>query len=105
MPTPIVVGDRLYLWKENGTVTCLKDATNEQVWSERVDGPFYGSPVCVNGRLYNITRRGDLVVLATGDKFQQITRIPLGEGSFATPALAGGHMYLRTFSHLISVGR
>jgi len=105
VPTPLVIGDRLYLWKENGYVTCLKSASNEQVWSERVEGPFYGSPVSVNGRLYNITRRGDLVVVAAGDKFQQIARIPLGEGSFATPAVAGGHMYLRTFTHLISVGK
>ncbi len=103
--TPLAVGDRLFLWKENGLITCLKSATGEQVWSQRIDGPFYGSPVCVNNRLYNITRRGDLVVLAASDKFEQVGRIPLGEGSFATPALAGGHMYLRTFSHLISVGK
>lgn len=105
VPTPIPVGDRIYLWKEKGDVTCVKSATGEQVWTQRVDGPFYSSPVCVNDRLYNTTRRGDLVVLATGDKFEQLARIPLGEGSYASPAVAGGRMYLRTFSHLISVGK
>jgi outer membrane protein assembly factor BamB len=105
VPTPIAYGDRLYLWKENGLVTCLKLADNQQVWSERVEGPYYGSPVCVNGRLYNMTTRGDLVVLATGDLFKQIARIPLGEGSQATPAVSGGRMYLRTATHLISVGK
>jgi len=29
---------------------------------------------------------------------------PLGEKSHATPAVAGGRMYLRTYSHLISIG-
>lgn len=105
VPTPLAVGELLFLWKENGLVTCLRAATNEQLWSERVEGPFYGSPMCVNGRLYNITRRGDLVVIAAGEKFQKIARIPLGEGSFSTPAVSGGKMYLRTFSHLISVGK
>lgn len=105
VPSPLAVGEFLYLWKENGLVTCLRSATNEQVWSERVEGPFYGSPVVISGRLYNITRRGDLVVLATGEKFEQIARIPLGEGSFASPAVSGGRMYLRTFTHLISVGK
>ena len=105
VPCPLVIGDRLFLWKENGLVTCLRAATNEQVWSERVDGPFYGSPVALNGRLYNITRRGELVVIGSGDKFETIARIPLGEGSFATPAVSGGRMYLRTFTHLISVGK
>jgi outer membrane protein assembly factor BamB len=105
VPTPLVVGDFLFLWKENGLVTCLRAANNEQVWSERVQGPFYGSPIAVAGRLYNITRRGELVVVGAGDKFQEIARVPLGEGSFATPAVSGGRMYLRTFSHLISLGK
>lgn len=105
VPSPLVVGNLLYLWKENGLVTCLRAETNEQLWSERVEGPFYGSPVCINNRLYNITRRGDLVVLAVGEKFELIGRIPLGEGSFATPAVANGRVFLRTFTHLISVGK
>jgi outer membrane protein assembly factor BamB len=105
VPTPIAVGPLLFLWKEDGLVTCLRAANNEPVWSERVQGPFYGSPVFVNGRLYNMTRRGDLVVVSAGDKFEEFARIPLGEGSHATPAISGGRMYLRTFTHLISVGK
>jgi hypothetical protein len=30
--------------------------------------------------------------------------MPLGEPSFSTPAIAGGVMYLRTATHLVSVG-
>ena len=105
VPTPLAVGPLLFLWKENGLVTCLRAANNEQVWSERVQGPFYGSPVAVGARLYNITRKGELVVLSAGEKFQEIARLDLGEGSFATPAVSGGRMYLRTFTHLISVGK
>jgi hypothetical protein len=52
-----------------------------------------------------MTTRGDLVVLATGDQFKQIERIPLGEGTQATPAVSGGCMYLRTATPLISVGK
>lgn len=105
VPSPLTVGENLFLWKENGLVTCLKAGTNEQVWSERVEGPFYGSPVCVNGYLLNTTRRGDLVVLKAGEKFEQVARIPLGEGSFATPAIANGRMYIRTFTHLLAIGK
>ena len=104
VPTAIAVGELLFLWKENGLVSCLRAATGEQLWSERVEGAFYGSPVCVNQHLYNMTVRGDLVVLAAGEKFQPPQRIPLGEGSHATPAISGGRMYLRTFTHLIAVG-
>ena len=108
VPTPLAAGDLLFLWKENGYVTCVRAATNEQLWSERAEGPYYASPVCVGGkgaRLYNVTRRGDLVVLAADEKFRLIQRFPLGEGSYATPALSGGRMFVRTFSHLLSIGK
>ena len=47
---------------------------------------------------------GEAVVVAAGKEFKVLARNPLGEGSRSTPAVAGGRMYLRTFSHLISVG-
>jgi outer membrane protein assembly factor BamB len=108
VPTPLATGDLLFLWKENGYVTCVRAATNEQLWSERTEGPYYGSPVCIGGkggRLYNVTRRGDLVVVGAEEKFRVIQRFPLGEGSYATPALSGGRMYIRTFSQLLSIGK
>ena len=56
-------------------------------------------------RAVNIkTATGELVAVNAGDKFQEFARADLGEGSFATPAVSGGRMYLRTFTHLISVG-
>jgi outer membrane protein assembly factor BamB len=105
VPTPLAVGEWLFLWKENGLVTCLRAANNEQVWSERVQGPFYGSPIAAGGRLYNVTRKGELVVLNAGDKFAEIARLDLGEASFATPAVGGGRLYVRTAGHLLALGR
>jgi outer membrane protein assembly factor BamB len=109
VPTPVAVGDLLFLWKENGTVTCTRTATGEQVWSERVEGPYYSSPISVGGkggRLYNVTRGGELVVIAAADKFKLIQRFPLNEkNSYATPAVSGGHLYVRTYSQLISIGK
>jgi outer membrane protein assembly factor BamB len=104
VPTPIVVGDRLYMWGDAGIVTCMKADTGDVVWSERAEGNFFGSPVCVNGKLYAISQKGELVVIDTGDQFKPLARIDLGETSHATPAVADGVMYLRTETHLISVG-
>jgi outer membrane protein assembly factor BamB len=105
VPTPIAVGGRLYLWGDGGIVSCLRAADGEPVWMERVDGRFFGSPVCVNGNLYAIDNLGEVVVIAAGDTFKLLARNPLGEASHSTPAVSGGIMYLRTVSHLISVGR
>jgi len=109
VPTPIAVGDLLFLWKENGTVTCVRSSDGEQIWSERAEGPYYASPICIGGkggRLYNITRAGELVVVGATDKFQLIQRFPLGEkNSYATPAVSGGRLYVRTHAQLISIGK
>lgn len=103
--TPIVANGRLYLWSEEGTVACHDVATGQQVWKERIQsGSFHGSPVCVAGRLYCISRNGDVIVLAASDKFELLARVPLGESSSATPAIAGGVMYLRSRTQLFSLG-
>jgi outer membrane protein assembly factor BamB len=78
--------------------------TGEVLWRERVGGAYYASPVWVNHCLYGVARNGDVVVLAAGDKFEILARMSLGEPSYATPAVAGGVMYLRTRSQLFSLG-
>ena len=74
------------------------------LWSEKPGGRFYGSPVWVNGLLYCINRQGNLLVLKAAPAYELLAVNPLGEKSQATPAVAGGKMYLRTYSHLISIG-
>jgi len=102
--TPLVKDDLLFLWSDEGMVTCANALTGELHWRERVPGTYYGSPVCAGKHLYCISRDGDVVVLAAKKQFEQTARNSLGEGSHSTPAIAGGRMYLRTFTHLISIG-
>ncbi len=104
VPTPIVKGGRIFLWFDNGTVACHNVETGEQVWRDKVPGAFYGSPVWVDGRLYCIAKNGDVFVVAAGDKFELLARVPLGEPSFATPAVASGILFLRTRTQLFSLG-
>jgi outer membrane protein assembly factor BamB len=103
VPTPLVKDGRLYLWNDDGIVSCLRVETGEVVWRERVGGDFYASPIWVDQRLYCVSKTGEVVVLAAADTFQILSRVPLGEPSFATPAVAGGVMYLRTRSHLFAL--
>jgi hypothetical protein len=104
VPTPLVHDGRLFLWCDDGVVSCLRVATGETVWRERVEGEFYASPVWVASHLYNVSKQGEVVVLKAGDTFEVVHRMPLGEPSYATPAVAGGVMYLRTSAHLFSLG-
>ncbi len=104
VPTPLVKGNRLFLWGDDGTIVCADVSNGKVIWRERIRARFYGSPVYVNGRLYCISREGDVFVLAAADKFELLARVPLGELSYATPAVCDGVMYLRTRSKLFSLG-
>lgn len=103
--TPVAWDGRLYLWSEEGTIACHSTATGQMIWKERIQGAvFHGSPVCVAGRLYGISSNGDVIVLAASDKFELLARVPLGETSSATPAIANGVIYLRTRTQIFSLG-
>jgi outer membrane protein assembly factor BamB len=104
VPTPLVKDGRLFLWADDGVVTCMNVSSGAVIWRERVGGSFYGSPVCVNDRLYCIAKDGEVAVVAASEKYEVLARVPLGEPSYATPALSNGVMYLRTQSHLFSLG-
>ncbi|MHC4435532.1 MAG: serine/threonine protein kinase, partial [Planctomycetota bacterium] len=87
-----------------GDICCMRAADGELLWCEKPAGKFYGSPVWVNGSLYCMDREGAIVVIGAASTYRLQAINELGEGSQATPAVAGGRMYLRTYSHLISIG-
>ena len=45
-----------------------------------------------------------MVVVEAGPEFKEVGRFDFEEGINATPAVAGGKMYIRTSKHLISLG-
>ena len=102
--TPVVKDDLLFLWSDEGIVTCTDSRNGNVFWKKRVGGTYYGSPVVVGEALYCLSTAGDAVVLAASKQYKFIARNPLGEPSHATPSVADGAMYLRTLSHLISIG-
>ena len=104
VPSPLVLGDKLILWGDNGQVACLRAATGELIWREKVDGAFYSSPIALNGHVMNVSKTGDVFMLDAGEKFVMPTRFALGEKSFATPAVAGDILYIRTYTQLFAFG-
>ena len=104
VPSFVVKDGLLYLWSDSGIVTCVDAETGTEHWRERVGGEFYSSPIWIDGRLYCISKHGQVVVLSAKQKFEVLARMELGEKTFATPAVDNGVMYLRTQSRLYSIG-
>lgn len=102
--TPVANWPLVFFWSDRGVVTCVDGPSGDVHWRERVGGEYLGSPVRVGDRIYSISNSGEMVVLAAAERFEVLARIDLGEPSHSTPAVAGGVMYLRTLSHLMSLG-
>lgn len=102
----VVAKDGLaFLCGDKGVVTCISVASGDVQWVERVAVGFSGSPVIAGDKLYCIgDRDGVVYVIAAKANYELLGQNPLGEECRSTPAIASGRMYLRTLSHLISLG-
>ena len=102
-PSPLVVGDELYLVSDNGIATCLDAVTGEQHWQERLGGNFSASPTFADGRIYLLDEDGTTTVIAPGKKFESLAVNKLEGRTLATPAFVDNTIFLRTDTHLYRI--
>ena len=101
VPTPIVYEGHLYEWSDEGIVSCVSLKDGSDVWSKRIGGNYSGSPLCIDGKIYGVSEKGDVVVIKAAPEYELLGTTPLGEGSHSTPSVANGRAYFRTFKRLI----
>jgi outer membrane protein assembly factor BamB len=104
VPTPLCKGDRLYVLTDVGLVSCYQASTGQGLWQEKLGSAYFSSLVCTGDKIYAISKKGDVTCFAAKETFEKLGESHLGELCHATPAISGGRMYLRTYTHLISVG-
>jgi outer membrane protein assembly factor BamB len=96
---PVLHENRLYFVTDTGMLTCLNAATGEAFYrQQRLPKPYNikASPVGINGKLYISTEEGDVVVVKMGEKYEVLATNTLTDEMFvASPAVAGGSLYLR----------
>ena len=102
-PSPIVVGDELYVVNDGGIATCLDARSGEVVWQVRLGGTYSASPVFADGRLYFSAEQGVTTVMAPGREARRLATNTLDGGLLASMAVAQGSIFLRTDSHLYRI--
>jgi outer membrane protein assembly factor BamB len=105
MPTPIVVGKVLYVLRENGVLSAYRASNGESLYQQRLGngGYFSASPVAARGQLYMVNDDGEAFVVRAGEKFELLKQNAMGEMCFATPALSGDMLIVRTRSHVYGI--
>lgn len=105
VPTSLAVGELVFLWSDGGIVSCVHAPTGEVKYQERVGGDYFGSPVWVDGRLFNVSAGGEVVVVKAAEDFEVLARYPLNELCRSTPAVANERMFIHTAGHLWCIGQ
>jgi outer membrane protein assembly factor BamB len=103
VPSPALVGDRLYFTAMNDAQLTVLDAKTGKPVLEKERLPqarqFYGSPVTAAGRVYFTDRSGTTVVLNAGDSLDVVAVNKLGgsgEVFDASPVPVGNQLFLRS---------
>ncbi len=104
VPCALAKDNLLFLFYDRGMASCVDLQTGDVHWRERLSDGFSGSPVYGDGKVYCISDDGTVFVVAADREFKLLGENPLGEPTRSTPAVAGGRLYFRTLSHLMSVG-
>jgi len=99
IPAPLVYRDVMYLMKEGGIVTSLNPATGEVLKMGRMPEAleeYYASPVAADGKIFMVSASCKVTVLKAGAQWEVLATNDLDEECWATPAIAGNSLIIRT---------
>ena len=102
-PSPLVVGDELYVVTDFGIATCVDARTGEIHWQERLGGNHSASPLYAGGRVYFQNEEGVTTVLAPGPEYRELARNRLDGIVLASMAVSDGALFIRTDTHLYRI--
>jgi outer membrane protein assembly factor BamB len=103
---PLRVGDIVYLLN-NQTLTAVDAKTGKQVYQKALEAKqriYRSNLVVADGKIYIIGREGIAFVIQAGKEFKVLGTSDLKDTVYASPAVANGRLYIRTFGTLYCIG-
>jgi outer membrane protein assembly factor BamB len=104
--SPTAFEGLIYITSDGGILTCLDARTGAVVYEggrPPVPSTFMASPVAYAGHLFMTSEEGDTFVIKTGKSHAVVRTNSVGEPVYASPALAGGTVYIRGLKHLFAI--
>lgn len=105
----IITDDKLVLAvNDGGLVTAIDAQTGEQLNKGRLKkgtNKYYASPVGTSDRVVFADTQGVVNMVTRSEKWETLQTVELGDPVYATPAIAGDRLYIRTTTALFCFGR
>jgi outer membrane protein assembly factor BamB len=103
-PSLALAGGLLFMVTDAGVAQAVDAKTGAVVWTSRVGGTFSASPLVSGDRVYFFDEEGKTTVIEAGPAFKVLAQNQLGDGFMASPAAAGGALFLRSRTKLYRIG-
>lgn len=107
VPSPVVVGDRVYFTGRNENLLTVLDAKTGKTVIDSARLPdvrnFYASPIYAGGRVYFMDRTGTCLVLKPGDTLDTLATNRLNDPVDASPVAVGKQLFLRGEKYLYCI--
>jgi outer membrane protein assembly factor BamB len=109
--SPVFYKGRLY-GLSGVAFNCVNPEDGEVIWTQRINGKFDGSPIAADGKIYITNEDGVTTVFEAGAKAKVLATNKLYDKAkvddrnkiLATPAIAGGAIFLRSDKQLFCIG-
>lgn len=103
-PCYLISDERLFVLFDAGLLTCLNAKTGETIFPrQRLNtggGRFYASPLAYNGKIFLLNEDGTTWVVEDAPEFKIVRKNALDDYAWATPAIARGSLFIRTYTGL-----
>jgi outer membrane protein assembly factor BamB len=99
-PSPLLVGDELYLVNDTGIASCVDAKTGNEYWRVRLGGNHSASPLYADGRIYFLSEEGESVVIAPGKQYKVLATNLVDGETLASMAVSNGSIFIRSRTHL-----
>jgi outer membrane protein assembly factor BamB len=104
-PCPVVWSDLLFTVGDDGVARAFDALTGRLHWTQRLKGDYKASPLAAEGRIYFLNTAGLCTVVAASARFEKLAENQLPDATLASPAAAGGQLFIRGRQALYCLGR
>jgi outer membrane protein assembly factor BamB len=103
--SPLAYQGRVYLVNRAGAAFCVDGATGKTLWTERIGGSCWASPIGAAGRVYFFGKDGLTTIVAAQAEFEKLSenRLTVEDRVYGVAAVPGAFV-MRTGEKLICVG-
>jgi outer membrane protein assembly factor BamB len=101
--TAAIYDGLVYISELEGYLHCLDAKTGKKYWDHNFKADIWGSPYCVDNKVYIGTDDGEMHILKHGKEKELLETIDMKAKVRGTPVALDGVLYVMTESHLYAI--